>query len=96
MNRFIYSITQLIQVLSDSERERLEATNQETDIKTGTAKIKIDLAAIDYFYENDGDVSVCFKNGTSLMLIDSFNRIDRLHNEYLQGEFMTKKQADEN
>jgi hypothetical protein len=94
--RFFYSKVELVERLSENEIERLEATNQPTSIPAGTVKVKIDFESIHYFYPDDEGVYLFFKNGTSLYIMDSFERIDRLHNEYLHEKTLFKKLADEN
>jgi hypothetical protein len=81
MNEFIYSIIEVS--MGDETSENLKIKNE-----TKKARVKFSLLDINFMYESFNDrqsgVMLGFKNGESMFLLDSFDRIDKLHNEYLK------------
>jgi len=89
VNRFIYTKIQMIKIISEEEKESRINKGLEPDIPIGIRKAKLDIEDISMFYEStmNGEkaVTIISKNGDESTILDSFERIDQLQNEYHEG-----------
>jgi hypothetical protein len=83
MSEFFYST---MEVVLSEDYERSENLGVKQTFRK--AKVKISLLDISYFHEsyteNTEGVMVYFKSGEGLYIVDSFERIDRLHTDFLK------------
>jgi hypothetical protein len=81
MNEFIYSYTQI----TDTDESKQDMG---IELEIRRVKVKFSLLELNHFYESDdgenNGVMLHFRNGTNMFIIDNFDRIDKLHNEYLK------------
>lgn len=97
MNEFFYSNIAVIDIMTEEERESYMALyKHEPDLNREIVKCKVSLKDIRCIFQSDTDeLCIHYQNGDKLWIIDRYERVDKLHEEYLQSlnkSFLIKAQ----